>query len=284
MPSEDAVRDLIEVLLAVRPAAITALVGGCIAEVYRVELGGELAAVKVAATGPSLRIEAAMLGVLADAGVRVPRVIASSDELLVLEYIENDGRRAAEGEEQLASALARLHAVEHESFGLEFETLIGPLPQVNAPTSDWPAFYFEHRLVPLTERACASGGVTESCARRLFDARHRIAELIGPGGPAVLVHGDLWSGNVLWNNGDLAALIDPAVYRADAEVELAFIDLMGGMGPAFWSAYQEAAGIRPGFWEVRRRVYHLYPLLVHAALFGGGYGRSVEAAMREIGL
>lgn len=226
-----------------------------------------------------------MLEVLASHGVRTPEVIAVSPNALVLGYIANDGRRSAKGERVLARWLADLHRAPPPGdgrYGLDRDTLIGPLKQINAWDSDWARFLAERRLRPMAALALDRGTLTNREAETIERIIDRTDELIGdPSGPS-LVHGDLWSGNVLWNDGEPAALIDPAVYVADREVELAFIDLMGGVHEPFWTAYAEQVEIRPGFWERRRDLYVLYPLLVHAALFGGGYGAQATAVAKRL--
>ena len=136
----------------------------------------------------------------------------------------------------------------------------------------------------MTRLARDRRGIGPEDAARLEALAGRVEDLIGegPDRPA-LVHGDLWSGNVLWKSGAVAGVIDPAISYADPEIELAFIDLMGCFGNAFYRAYEEALGIREGFWETRRDLYNLYPLLVHAALFGGGYGSSAMQIARRLG-
>jgi len=91
-----------------------------------------------------------------------------------------------------------------------------------------------------------------------------------------LIHGDCWGGNILCRDGKVAAFVDPALYYADAEIELAFGTLFGTFGDSFFHRYRERRPLRPGFFEARRDLYNLYPLLVHVRLFGGGYLDGVE--------
>jgi len=98
-----------------------------------------------------------------------------------------------------------------------------------------------------------------------------------------LIHGDMWGGNVLCRNGAVAGFVDPAIYYADAEIELAFSTLFSTFGDAFFSRYRELRDIRPGFFETRVPLYNLYPLLVHVRLFGGGYVAQVERTLTRFG-
>ncbi|MEO1718178.1 MAG: fructosamine kinase family protein [Planctomycetota bacterium] len=264
--------------------SISALQGGCVAEVYRVRLarGGDLA-VKLDAGGDAkLDIEGFMLGRLRDVGVRVPEVVHCEPSLLAMEYIENDGRRSTEGEAELGRIVAELHGHSAERYGLERDTLIGPLDQPNGWSDDWPAFYADRRIAVMADLAERRGSLPAGCRDRLRALCDRMPELIPNPNPPSLIHGDLWAGNILWHAGRPAALIDPAVYSADPEIELAFIDLMGGLGPAFWEAHHERRPIDEGFRASRCSLYQLYPLLVHAALFGGGYGASVDSIARRL--
>jgi fructosamine-3-kinase len=98
-------------------------------------------------------------------------------------------------------------------------------------------------------------------------------------GPSLL-HGDLWSGNVLSASSE-PALIDPAVYRGHREADLAMAELFGGFDARFHAAYREAWPLLPGYAETRRPIYQLYYLLVHVNLFGGGYGTQTVATLRR---
>ena len=99
-----------------------------------------------------------------------------------------------------------------------------------------------------------------------------------------LIHGDVWTGNVLAENGRITGFLDPAPYYAHHEVELAFITLFGTFGEAFFARYGEVGTrIDAEFWETRRRVYNVYPLLVHVRLFGGGYVGELSANLDMLG-
>jgi fructosamine-3-kinase len=96
-----------------------------------------------------------------------------------------------------------------------------------------------------------------------------------------LIHGDVWSGNVLAQGDRITAFLDPAIYHADPEMELAFISLFNSFGKPFFERYREVREVRPGFFEVRRDLYNLYPLLVHVYFFGGGYLDTVRSILRR---
>ena len=104
----------------------------------------------------------------------------------------------------------------------------------------------------------------ERLAERLDDY------LIEPAFPSLL-HGDLWTGNVLTRSGRVAGFVDPAIYCGSPEIELAFGTLFGTFGEAFFEAYASAMPLEPGFHELRLSLYNLYPRLVHVRLFGSSY-------------
>ena len=241
-------------------------------------------------------VEAEGLAALeASDAVRVPSVIAASgpgDEVawLLLEWIE-EGRADRSGWMRLGRELAALHrdvgpggsgTPPGAAFGWHDDNLIGSLPQPNGWSDDWAGFWAERRILPLARELRARGTFPAARAAVVEAVAERADELIGPAaaadGPSLL-HGDLWSGNVLFARDGAPVLIDPAVYVGHREVDLAMADLFGGFSGAFREAYEDAWPLQPGYLR-RRPAYQLYPLLVHARLFGGGYAASAVAAAR----
>lgn len=274
----------IEAATGIRPERATGLSGGCVGTVMRIDLADGQAIVAKTG-GPGLDIEGYMLRYLAErSSLPVPGVLLDEPDLLLIEHVESGGRLGKEGEEHAADLLAALHNIEQARYGLERDTLIGGLHQPNPPTEDWCAFFGEHRLVYMAREAERAGRLPADLRRRVEALAGRLEKLIGPPGPPSLIHGDVWGGNVLATprGGRIAAFIDPAIYYADAEIELAFITLFGCFGDRFFDRYSEQRPIREGFFEVRKDLYNLYPLLVHVRLFGGGYVSSVSASLRQL--
>ena len=239
-------------------------------ELWLIELadGGRV----VAKRGTGLTLEGAMLRHLAaNSRLPVPELFHADDSLLVMSWIEGGGGLNAPAQEHAAELIAGLHDVGAERYGFGFDTLIGPLHQPNPESEDWIAFFRDHRLMHMARLALEEKRID----RGLMESIERLAELLPDliGEPALpsLIHGDLWGGNVLAHRGRITGFIDPAVYHADPEIELAFSTLFGTFGEPFFRRYGELRPIRPGFFEVRRDIYNLYPLLVHVRLFGGSY-------------
>jgi fructosamine-3-kinase len=247
--------------------------GGDINEGWRVELDDGTAA--FAKTRPDVApgeyaAEAAGLRWLAEPGtLGIPTVLGVSADVLVLEWVDHGGR----GDPAvLGAGLAELHAAGAPAFGAtphDGPTRIGPLLLPNDPTPDWATFYAERRLRPVLgpARLSAAG------ARAVERVCERLPELAGPPEPPARLHGDLWSGNVLWDREGRPWLIDPGAYGGHREVDLAMLDLFGAPGPRFLAAYEERHPLADGH-EERVGLWQLFPLLVHAALFGGGYRES----------
>jgi fructosamine-3-kinase len=252
--------------------------GGDINEAYRVELDdGTRAFVKTRADARpgEYAAEAAALRWLGEPGaLPVPEVVGAGDDVLVLAWID-EGR--AGDEAALGAGLAAVHAAGAPAFGGPEPLRIGPLELPNATgLADWATFYAECRIVPLIARA----GLSHAGARAVERVCERMAELAGPAEPPARLHGDLWSGNVLWDRARRPWLIDPAAYGGHREMDLAMLRLFGSPGPAFLAAYEERHPLAPGH-EERVGLWQLFPLLVHAALFGGGYAASAERAARR---
>ncbi|MGD1914916.1 MAG: fructosamine kinase family protein [Phycisphaerales bacterium] len=268
-------------------ASVHDLNGGCIARVVgcQGERSGPLVA-KIGDSSGDLRIEASMLVDLARlTSLPVPHVLHSASDLLVLQRLPGSPGASETAQSHLAELLADLHGIESPSFGYERDTLIGPLSQPNRSVETWAAFFAHQRVVHFAtlaeqRRALPPGGLRT--AHRLAEAMERAPwAFVAPDERPVLIHGDLWSGNFLSDGQRITGIIAPAIYYADRESELAFMSRFGGVGRAFYDRYHELRPIAEGFFEHRREMYQIYPLLVHAVLFGGGYGQRAVAAMER---
>lgn len=269
-----------------RPAALEPLSGGCVGDVYLVTLAdGDRLVAKWDATGHvPLSVEGYMLTYLrSNSELPVPEVYFSSDELLLLSFVEGTNRFSPVAERDAARHLAALHSVTSPRYGLERDTLIGGLHQPNPPETSWLTFFGEHRLVYMAEQAASHGRLPYSLAGRVERLAARLPEWLHEPEHPSLLHGDAWAGNVLAKDDRITAFLDPAIYYGDPEVELAFTTLFGSFGAPFFEAYETVRPIAPGFRESRSPLYQLYPLLVHARLFGGGYVASVEKTVSRFG-
>jgi len=204
---------------------------------------------------------------------------------LALEWID-EGRLDARGEEELGRGLARVHAAGAPAFGSPppgaplGELRLGAVELGAATAPDWPSFYAEHRLAPLLRAAADRGALPPGGAAAIEAVIDRLPELGGPPEPPARLHGDLWSGNVLAGADGRPRLIDPAAYGGHREVDLAMLRLFGAPSPRMLAAYEELLPLAAGH-ERRVPLWQLFPLLVHAALFGGSYGASAVQAARR---
>ena len=253
--------------------------GGDINDAFAAELEGGRAFVKTRAYAPAgeYAAEAAALRWLGEpGGLGVPDVLGASDDVLVLEWLDEG---PAGDEALLGRGLATIHAAGAAGFGAPAPLRIGPLVLPDDPLPDWPAFYAERRLRPLAAAARDRGALSAGGVAAVERVCERIGELAGPPEPPARLHGDLWTGNVLWSGGR-PFLIDPISYGGHREVDLAMLRLFGSPGPRLLAAYEEVAPLADGH-EDRVALYQVFPLLVHAVLFGGGYGASAERAARR---
>lgn len=264
--------------------------GGDISEAFRAELAdGRLVFVKSHAAPPDslFAAEADGLGRLAATGtVVVPDVLEQSapgarPAFLVLGWIE-PGRPGPAYDEELGRALAALHrhTTAEATFGLERANVVGAVPQSNQPTATWAEFLARRRLEPFAALAVERGALPTSARTLLDRVLERLPALVGPPEPPSLLHGDLWGGNAMADRKGRPVLVDPAVYRGHREVDLAMMRLFGGFGPRTFAAYHEATPLADGH-EDRVALNQLVPLLVHAILFGAGYGRRVVDVLQR---
>jgi fructosamine-3-kinase len=263
------------------------MAGGCIAAVWRVQTAGgpDVVAKTVPPGGAAtFEVESFMLSYLAQrTSLPVPKVISTAQDLLILELMPGLASVDESAERHAADLLADLHGHRADRFGFERDTVIGPLPQPNPWTARWTDFFADSRLRPMAAQAAARGRISSGLRDRVLgvaDAARRL--LREPEAPALL-HGDVWSGNILTERGRVTAFLDPAIYYGHPEVELAFIILFGTFGRAFFDRYGASRLIAPGFFETRAAIYNLYPLLVHARLFSGPYPAMIERSLAGLG-
>ena len=257
--------------------------GGSIAAVWRATLAdGRRVVVKC---GSGLALEAWMLQWLArETAAPVPEVLHAEDDLLAMAYVDAEpGVDGPDAECHLAAIVAALHAKRAARFGFERDTAIGGLPQPNGETQSWIAFFRDRRLLFMAHEAMTAGRLPLGLMTRIERLAARLERFLPTDSAPALVHGDLWHGNVLSRSGRVLALIDPALYFADPEIELAFMTLFSSVGEKFFAAYAERHPLAPGFFEERRALYNLYPLLVHVRLFGGPYVAEVAASLARLG-
>lgn len=229
--------------------------------------------------------EAEGLAAIASSGtIGTPRVLGYGTDkkktgcpFLLLEFIR-EGERISGYWECLAQQLAAMHQADtaaytgQGAYGFLHNNYIGDREQGNALHKSWVGFFRECRLAP--QFKAASAYLSPAEMKKADKLLERLDELLVEPEQPSLLHGDLWSGNVITGLDGKAWLIDPAVYVGHAEADLAMTELFGGFPAAFYDAYKEAAKLQPGYAK-RRDLYNLYHLLNHLNMFGRAYYPSV---------
>lgn len=218
--------------------------------------------------------EAKNLWLLEKNGLKVPEIIAFGKDFLLLKYYPEGSRNYI----LAGQRLALLHKIPQEQVGLSYDNFIGLLVQKNTWEKSWVHFYLEYRIKALLkmlgifEKDHAESKLWEKFILRMYEVLQEPPFIS-------LLHGDLWGGN-LYHSKDGPLFIDPACYYGDHLVDLAMTELFGGFSQSFYDAYEEILAFRYRFGELKR-IYQLYPILVHAKLFGSSYYYSAREIARH---
>jgi fructosamine-3-kinase len=274
-----------EQLLGAAVVSTSPVAGGDTCTSTRLRLSdGSSALMKTRAHAPEGFFEAEARGLtwLAEPGVApVVEVLGVQADCLILSWIE-PARPSPEAAAEFGRALAELHVSGAERFGAEHDGFIATLPLPNKPTETWPEFFAVRRILPYLRLCTDRGQIAPADADAVEGVVRRIVDLAGPDEPPSRLHGDLWSGNLVWNAEHHVVLIDPSAYGGHRETDLAMLALFGMPQQArVLAAYEEAYPLAEG-WEQRQPLHQLFPLLVHAALMGGRYGALAGDAARKL--
>ncbi|MFT7616844.1 MAG: fructosamine-3-kinase [Planctomycetota bacterium] len=277
--------DTILELMGEKPTTTYDLEGGCVGDVKRIRFEDDrtfVVKLDPAGTG-GLEVEGRMLTYLSDhSQLPVPKVIEAKPHILIMSDL--GGSTGARGPAQIeaAEAISALHHVRGEQYGLEFDTPIGGLIQDNRQTSSWAEFFRDQRLLAMADQALQSGMLPLELYNRIKNFAEDVEDDLVDPNPPTLIHGDVWAGNILAKPKKLFGFVDPAIYYADPEIELAFINLFSTFSAKFFDVYRSTHELHDDFFDRRQHVYNLYPLLVHVRLFGGGYVEQLSNHLEQL--
>lgn len=214
-----------------------------------------------------------------------PKAIYVDDELYLMDYVDHTPLgHHQEAEPIIANQIAQLHDIKAEKFGFDYDTIIGPLLQPNRFSNHWVEFFRDERLVQFADSCYQQKLVTTEFRLKIDKLASRLDELLLDNHRPTLIHGDLWFGNILTDGEKLKAFIDPALYYANPEIELAYVTMHNSLGNDFFNTYQEHHKIDDGFFDLRKDIYNIYPNLVHILLCGNEYAVPIEAVFKRHGI
>ncbi len=252
--------------------------GGDINYSYKVQSKSGPIFVKYQAKAPEKWFEVEVEGLnILGKHVPIPNVLFQTRNLLALDCLEATAK-SEKMERRLAMHLAAIHSQEQDFFGWNRDNYIGHLAQSNSPSVSGSEFYAEQRLLPLAKQALQMGLMTAADVQKVSKLCERLEHILPKENP-VLLHGDLWAGNVFFGENEVY-LIDPAVYYGYRETDIAMTMLFGGFSAAFYDEYNNLAPLSEG-WKERMLLFQIYPLLVHLLLFGSGYHGQVMHAVKR---
>lgn len=212
----------------------------------------------------------------------IPRVLYQSETVLVLEYL----RQATPRPDYYKNAgrmLAYMHRIFSDSFGFHTNNFIGLTPQINTQTTSWPEFFWTNRIEYQIHLLEDRNLLSQEMKSLFFKLSKKFEQLLTTEEESitpVLLHGDLWSGNIMpVANGNIS-VFDPAVYYGHNETDLAMTELFGGFPQEFYQAYFSENKMEKGF-QRRQPIYKLYHILNHINLFGKSYSEEATLLLRQ---
>lgn len=211
--------------------------------------------------------------------IKTPDVINVSSSKLTLTQIQAT-RPSQELQCKLGIELAKLHNIKQNHCGFESNNYIGLNPQKNIISDNWGEFFFEYRLMYQVQRIKDSS-IKQQFLKILNNSKQPLVQWVNQNYQHYsILHGDLWSGNVLYDKKDVW-LIDPALYYGDSEADLAMTEMFGGFSSEFYNSYQTLRPLSQTYPQ-KKIIYNLYHYLNHYNLFGSGYLSACEYGMKQL--
>ena len=228
-------------------------------------------------------LEFEALQLLASAkSIRVPEALACDDDFILMEAF-SASTKPADWAEKMGHELALLHlAMRKKRYGFDKDNYLGSTPQPNRWCDSWLEFWRDNRLADQLQRFSRKTSRDDpllQCGEQLLQ---RLDEILGEvKEEAVLLHGDLWSGNAAADESGQPIIFDPASYYGHHEAEIGMMRMFGGFGPRCEAAYAEIWPFEP---ESERRItlYRLHHELNHLNLFGAGYYQGCLDTIRSL--
>jgi len=219
--------------------------------------------------------------VLFSQSMNTPKVLGFSKNCLLLEWIETSHNINHQAE--IGKNLANLHKCTNQYFGFDYDNTIGEMPQYNAVNksiTSWNIFFWEYRLLFQIKYALKNKLISHKEYTKLLLIKSKLENLLSSSIKPSLLHGDLWSGNVIFGkNGPV--FIDTSCYYGHSEADLALTYMFGGFSNDFYRSYEVYSPLDPGS-KKRKPIYMLYHYLNHLNIFGRSYHPGVLSCTNQI--
>ena len=219
--------------------------------------------------------------ILLSESISTPKVLGFSKNCLLLEWVETNRQNMHQAE--IGKALANLHKRTNKWFGFDYDNTIGEMPQYNAinqSVTSWSFFFWEYRLMFQIQYALKNKLISHKEYKKLLLIKSKLENLLSSSIKPSLLHGDLWSGNVIsGTNGPV--FIDTSCYYGHSEADLALTYMFGGFSNDFYRSYEVYSPLESGS-EQRKPIYMLYHYLNHLNIFGHSYHPSVLSCTNQI--
>ena len=210
-----------------------------------------------------------------------PSIKYSSNELLLIDFIEHNNIKDINFQKILADEILKIHKITNKKFGFDFDAQIGGLKQSNSYDGNWVKFYGEKRLGMIYEKINKKNAMPKFINKKIDTLLKNLDNYLPQKPNISLLHGDLWSGNILFNNGNLVGLIDPGIYFGHNELEISYLTWFKYVDNNFLSYYSDFLKIDKYYYKYEP-VYQLYFSLLNIHLWSREYIKDTERLLKKI--
>ena len=212
-----------------------------------------------------------------------PKIIFSNEKYLITEFKENNDKIPNKTNPDFLKAIIKIHSCSHSSYGFNFDTQIGGIKHTNQYRNSWAEFYLHTRLHYFFDLANKNNLLNKSLRNKIDKIMKQINNLIPNRPKPMLLHGDLWEGNILFKNYKFVSFIDPGSFYGHNEMELAYLRWFSPkfVDENFLNKYKDYIPIDKNY-LVYEPVYQLYYALCNVVLWDKAYTVEVNNLLNKI--